>query len=814
MKHLKTLPSSTIFSLLLLFGVIVFSFSGLVRGFVEPTMSPPDGNVSEPINTGSSTQTKTGDLILNGSVKIGTATIQALTIGGTKVCLADGTNCFVGATVWTRTKPNLYPSTLTDNVGIGTTTPFGGLMIGDGGQTNGRDIILSSTGTDPGDLVFFKNSITTSPGTELARISADPNGGSKLNFSTGTNTDVQMVLDGGNVGIGTTTPEFRLSLDNDGGIIAKGTHNSGVDLSAAGSGTRFIWYPKKAAFRAGYVDGSQWDDQNIGDYSTAMGRSTTASGKYSTVMGVATTASGINSTAMGSSTTASGNSSIAMGISTTASGINSTAMGHSLNVSNTGSFGINTRQDFTKQTVSDPYSFNVYYGGIGSERLFRLTSDGNMVLDGNVGIGTTSPTIKLAIGDTDTGLDWVSDGVLTVKTNNAEQMRINSSGNVGIGTTAPDVKLVVNSGSLSANTRFESTLNTLVTVYTSNSSGIPGLSINSPNRDWRLEGNRSALGHFNISDCSAGCAQRLVIDTSGNVGIGTPTPEFRLSLDNDGGIIAKGIYGSGVDLSAPGKGPRFIWYPKKAAFRAGGLEVGSIDYWDDKNIGDYSIAMGRSNKASGENSTSIGYITRASGSSSTAMGYNTTASGNTSTAMGYRIDVSGTHSFGINTRESITAPDVSDPYSFNVYYGKLNDEKSFRLQSDGNAVIYNDSGSAIWSTGTGSTIRLKENVYSIDNALDKVLKLRGVYFDWKPGHVNAWTNKTKDIGFIAEEVGKILPEIVSYEKNGVDAVSLDYSKLGPVLVEAVKEQQKQIEELTKKNTDYETRLKKLEGTIH
>jgi hypothetical protein len=47
---------------------------------------------------------------------------------------------------------------------------------------------------------------------------------------------------------------------------------------------------------------------------------------------------------------------------------------------------------------------------------------------------------------------------------------------------------------------------------------------------------------------------------------------------------------------------------------------------------------------------------------------------------------------------------------------------------------------------------------------------------------------------IAEEVGKVIPEVVSYEDNGKDAVAVDYAKLVPVLVEAVKEQQQSLEE--------------------
>ena len=51
-----------------------------------------------------------------------------------------------------------------------------------------------------------------------------------------------------------------------------------------------------------------------------------------------------------------------------------------------------------------------------------------------------------------------------------------------------------------------------------------------------------------------------------------------------------------------------------------------------------------------------------------------------------------------------------------------------------------------------------------------------------------------DVGFIAEEVGEVLPEIVVYEENGIDAVGLDYSKMTPLLVEAVNAMRKEYEE--------------------
>ncbi|MFZ2970139.1 MAG: hypothetical protein WA063_03265 [Minisyncoccia bacterium] len=53
---------------------------------------------------------------------------------------------------------------------------------------------------------------------------------------------------------------------------------------------------------------------------------------------------------------------------------------------------------------------------------------------------------------------------------------------------------------------------------------------------------------------------------------------------------------------------------------------------------------------------------------------------------------------------------------------------------------------------------------------------------------------------IAEEVGKAVPKVVTYEENGIDAKTLDYGRLTPILVEAIEEQQKQIESLMAQNS--------------
>jgi len=112
---------------------------------------------------------------------------------------------------------------------------------------------------------------------------------------TGTNTLRQTSASGSNyflgtVSIGTTASGQRLTLGNDGGILATGTLSSGSALGVSGAGTRFIWYPRKGAIRAGTVSGAEWNDVNIGSNSTAFGRGNTAGGLCSVVAGGASNA--------------------------------------------------------------------------------------------------------------------------------------------------------------------------------------------------------------------------------------------------------------------------------------------------------------------------------------------------------------------------------------------------------------------------------------------------------------------------------------------------------------------------------------------
>ena len=91
-----------------------------------------------------------------------------------------------------------------------------------------------------------------------------------------------------------------------------------------------------------------------------------------------------------------------------------------------------------------------------------------------------------------------------------------------------------------------------------------------------------------------------------------------------------------------------------------------------------------------------------------------------------------------------------------------------------------------------SDSRLKENITPISNPLDKLKLIGGYEFDWN----GLSKNNGHDVGVIAQEIELVLPELVGIRGDGYKGVQ--YDKLTALLIEAVKEQQKQIDELKSK----------------
>jgi len=115
-----------------------------------------------------------------------------------------------------------------------------------------------------------------------------------------------------------------------------------------------------------------------------------------------------------------------------------------------------------------------------------------------------------------------------------------------------------------------------------------------------------------------------------------------------------------------------------------------------------------------------------------------------------------------------------------------------RFKFDMTSAVFTCAGDIV-AFGTPSDKRLKENIKPIESALEKAIKLQGVTFDWKKS--DSELNIKEDIGFIAQDVQKVVPELVRENENGM--LSMRHQGIAPILLEAIKELKNEIEELKK-----------------
>tara|TARA_B100001175_G_scaffold317763_1_gene336272 strand:- start:2392 stop:3243 length:852 start_codon:yes stop_codon:yes gene_type:complete len=203
-----------------------------------------------------------------------------------------------------------------------------------------------------------------------------------------------------------------------------------------------------------------------------------------------------------------------------------------------------------------------------------------------------------------------------------------------------------------------------------------------------------------------------------------------------------------------------------------------------------SLALGKNTTSSAEQSIATGYGTTASGDRATSLGLNTTASGTSSTAMGLHTVSESASSLVIGTWNELNEGDEWplfvignggwDVTGTNYLGGEENRSNAFEVLFDGTTTIAGD-------LSINSDARLKANIVSLGATLTKLLQIDGKSYTMKKDE-----SEKQKIGLLAQDIEKVFPELVS-ESNGIKSVN--YQGLVPVLINALKEQQSEIDEL-------------------
>ena len=155
-------------------------------------------------------------------------------------------------------------------------------------------------------------------------------------------------------------------------------------------------------------------------------------------------------------------------------------------------------------------------------------------------------------------------------------------------------------------------------------------------------------------------------------------------------------------------------------------------------------------------------------------------------------------------------------------YDDVNNEWAYRYVYNGASYLYNNGGIKLETQGDGcsttgihratgnvisntSDARLKTNIENIPNALDKVMSLNGVTYNWNENTPEEFDKERAEVGLIAQEVQAVLPEIIHnapFDRgedgtsiSGKDYITLQYERVVPLLVEAIKELKEEINTL-------------------
>lgn len=707
---------------------------------------------------------------------------------------------------WTRTTNYTYPVTLTDSIGIGTATPLQALDVAGNIRANG--LVVGS------DSVFY-----TTGGNWVIHIG--PNAGKDNTIGT------QSVYIGPSAGMMDNAGAFNTMIGNQAGMSINGGNANTIIGHKAMLGT--------STGASNTVVGAEAGNFITGSYNTLLGYYSSAADNLT------------NATAIGYNAHVATSNSLVLGYNNVGTytniGIGTDSPDTTLHV-----VGKMRYQDGTEAAgyvLTSDASGNATWGAPASTGPW--TSATNYIypvaLGDSVGLGTNTPSERLdisghlrlqgeAISPTGTGTSgsiWLGDATtrynsifqtatshnLAFWTNNGSWNEImtivNANGRVGIGTSAPNEKLEV-AGNIRAR------------------------------QVWAVEDGAQGFlvgGSYNVQPNDAG--ELALLHARGTAAAPNPLQNGdrlgNISFNGyDGTDFVDGarIHAVATEPFAPGAHGSLLAFRTVPNGTTGALDRmligndGQVTIGDgantmsqrlnvDGNIAAFNptntasfMAMSNSNIAN--NNSTITLIRSRGGSMTTPTGIQSNDRIGTMEFVGHN----GTsYSMGASIRAEATeiwnAAAQGSRISFlTTANGDASAQERMVIDHNGNIGIGGPADvnyrfrayGKLRSNGVNETSdrRWKQDIVPVDGALRKVMALQGVYYHWRTAEYPQMNFGTgRQMGLIAQDVEQVVPELVSTDADGYKSV--EYSHMVALLLEAMKEQQAQIEELKRENAE-------------
>jgi len=416
----------------------------------------------------------------------------------------------------------------------------------------------------------------------------------------------------------------------------------------------------------------------------------------------------------------------------------------------------------------------------------------SILSSGDVGIGTDSPSFPLEVdGGSGDGIKIKAgnssndDSFLVANNADSTLFLVDGGGNVGIGTTSPGYNLEVYGTDAKIFAHYSGNSRGGIAAFSGQRIAMTTTSLN----------DNLVFGYNSVeTSASASFVEHMRIDNgTGNVGIGTNFVSAKLQVHS-------------TNAGQPTV-PLFIVNESTTVGTEARLGF-AANTNDDIASGRYSYIS--TVNTSGSNGQAMTFATNESGasavermriSSSGDVGIGVTPesasrlhikyqAGDNNCKMTLESNNSGDSfiNYSAASNEMSAGFDTSAAKFVIAGGDNLSVPKFALTQSTGTLEVTGD----VIAYGSPSDKRLKENIKSIDSALDKVMKLKGVTFDWiqKKDQI---LNIKEDIGFIAQDVQKVVPELVRENEDGM--LSMRHQGIAPILLEAIKELKAEIEEL-------------------